>query len=156
MKKIVKYVMLFMAIATLCGCRAVDNANRASNDDLAAEGSVVFTRPAKFYPFFGSYSISEFVEITYEKVSRNSAGLPVVEVGIRNRGPVLWTNWYENAPKNITLNAVCSFYQGTRVTSPTVYSTNHRKIVIPRGETYVYKAVCPVKNAESYQLVLGD
>lgn len=153
-----KYTSIF-AVAVMAviftGCTAVDNANPADAGKLAKEGTIVFTRPAQFTPFFGSHSISEFVEIVYENVSRNEAGFLVVEVGIRNRGPVLWTNWHVRAPKRLTLKARCNFYRGS-IQTPMVYSTNARTIVVPKGETYAYRAVCPVKDATNYQLVLGD
>lgn len=148
-------MMLALLGILFCGCDTVHNAYRVDSDDLADEGSVVFTRAAKFYPFFGSYSISEFVEITYDQVSVNDAGMLVAEVGIRNRGPVRWTNWWKGAPEQIVLKARCVFFRGDRGSSPAVYSTNEQEIVIDRGQTYLYKAVCPVEDASSYQLVLG-
>ena len=154
-----KYVILFLATAAMmffCSCRPVTSAPRPDLNAVNAEGSIVFTRPARFTPFFGSYSISQFFEIVYEQISRNEAGQLVLEVGIRNRGPVSWTNWPMHAPATLTLNTRCNFYSGKRVVSPIVYSTNHQRILIGRGETYAYKVVCPVKTAQSYQLVLGD
>ena len=153
---IIKLCVLGSLALGLCGCRAVYDANRADEKNLAAEGSIVFTRPAQFTPFFGSHSLSEFIEIVYERASRNSSGMLVVEVGIRNRGPVSWTNWDNRAPDRITLKTVCNFYSGAAVRSPVIYSTNRREIVIPRGETYVYRAMCPQTEAQNYQLVLGD
>lgn len=148
-------VFIFCAVTAFYGCHPVYNANRASQEYLAKEGSIVFTRPYRFTPFFGSYSLSEFVEIVYERASKNEAGQLVVEVGIRNRGPVSWTNWHKNAPEIITLKTRCNFYQQNRNMSPVVYSTNQQEIVIGRGETFTYRAVCPV-DAMSYTLVLGD
>ncbi len=147
------FVAVFICSMFICGCHSVYNANRA--DDLSREGSIVFTRPARFSPFFGSYSISEFVEIVYEKAYKNAAGQLVVEVGIRNRGPVSWTNWHVKAPERLTLKTICNFYNGNKNGSPIAYSTNRREIVIGRGETFAYQAVCPVE-AFSYQLILGD
>lgn len=151
-----KYFLLFAAVFScvlFSGCYSVYNANRA--EDTSREGSIVFTRPARFSPFFGSYSLSEFVEIVYEKAYKNEAGQLVVEVGIRNRGPVSWTNWHVRAPERITLKTICNFYNGNRNGSPIAYATNNREIVINRGETFAYKAVCPVP-AFSYQVILGD
>ena len=154
-----KYTFMFFAMAAaiiFCSCRPVRDAHRANPQRAAKESSIIFTRAAHFTPFFGSYSMSQFFEIIYERASRNEAGQLVVEIGIRNRGPVNWTNWHMHAPERISLNTHCNFYRGDRVVSPIVYSTNHQRIVIGRGETYAYKAVCPVLSAESYQLVLGD
>ena len=154
MKKIFGAFMT-AAVAVFCGCTAVDSANRADVGEVAREGTVVFTRPARFTPFFGNYSISQFVEIVYERASRNSAGQLVVEVGIRNRGPVSWTNWHVNAPRRLTLKSRANFYRGG-INTPMVYSTNTQVIVIGRGETFAYKVVCPNPEADAYQIVLGD
>lgn len=141
-----------------CGCIAVDPVDRADSGDLAKEGTIVFTRPARFTPWFGNYSIGQFLEITYERASRNAAGQLVVEVGIRNRGPVSWTNWHRHAPKSLSIAATCSFYEtpSSAAGGPVVYQTNRQTLVINRGETCAYKAVCPVASANGYQLVLGD
>ena len=148
------------AIATLvfCGCTAVDPIARADQGDMASEGTIVFTRPARFTPWFGNYSISQFIEVTYERASRNEAGQLVVEVGIRNRGPVSWTNWHRHAPELLNIAATCNFYgtQAGAVEGPIMYQTNRRTLAIRRGETFAYKAVCPVDGANGYQLVLGD
>ena len=147
-----------LAALAIGGCTAVDPVARADQRELAAEGTIVFTRPARFTPWFGNYSISQFLEITYEQVSRNPAGQFVVEVGIRNRGPVGWTNWHRHAPKTLNIAATCNFY-GTpagALGGPVVYSTNRRVLAINRGETFAYKAVCPVEGANGFQLVLGD
>lgn len=140
------------------GCTAVDPVARVDRGQMAQEGTIVFTRPAHFTPWFGNYSISQFLEIAYERVSRNAAGQLVVEVGIRNRGPVSWTNWHRHAPKTLSIAATCNFYETSAgaLGGPCIYQTNRRTLVIGRGETYAYKAVCPVENANGYQLVLGD
>lgn len=153
-----KYFVLFFAFAAMFvfgGCTAVDTADRADQKELAKEGTVVFTRPAQFTPFFGTHSISEFVEIVYENAYRNESGQLVVEIGVRNRGPVRWTNWHVRAPRRLTLQARCNFYRGG-LNTPMVYSTNTRTIVVEKGRTFAYTAVCPVKEASAYQLVLGD
>ncbi len=153
-----KYSLLMFVIALavlFCGCNAVQNADMVPVEDLQEESSVVFTRAAKYHPYFGTYSIREFVEITYCKAHYNDAGQMVVEVGIRNRGPASWKNWWHDAPAQISLKSKCNFFRGDRVASPIVYSTNNRNIVIKRGETYAYRAVCPRGEAKSFQLVLG-
>ena len=144
-----------MAAVMFCGCHAVYDANKVDVEDHREEAAVVFTRPARFAPWFGSYSVSEFIEITYASVSRNEAGLLVAEVGIRNRGPVEWTNWHMNAPERITLRTTCNFYRGKRNHSPIIYSTNSREIVIGRGETYACKIICPAPEAQDFQLILS-
>lgn len=161
MKKHMKISLIAAAAiagAVFCGCTAVDPVARADQVDMAREGTIVFTRPARFTPWFGNYSISQFLEVTYERASRNAAGLLVVEVGIRNRGPVSWTNWHQHAPKILNIAATCNFYgtQSGALGGPVIYQTNRRTLAINRGETYAYKAVCPVEGANGYQLILGD
>ena len=141
-----------------CDCTAVARAERADPAAMAQEGTIVFTRPARFTPWFGNRAIGQFIEIAYERASRNEAGQLVVEVGIRYRGPVSWTNWHQHAPKVLNIAATCNFY-GTpagALGGPSVYQTNRRTLAINRGETFAYKAVCPVEGANGYQLVLGD
>ena len=156
MKTIFNFFLLLVTAFVFCSCTAVDNAERASVADLQAESSVIFTRPARFTPFFGSYSISRLIEITYERASRNQAGQLVVEVGIRYKGHTGWTDWYVKTPRQISLKSICNFYQDGGVDTPVVYATNQRTLLIQRGGTYAYKAVCPVKSANRFQLVLGD
>lgn len=160
MKKMIKVPAIAIGFLSLnfLGCTAVDPVARADRAAMSQEGTVVFTRPAHFTPWFGNYSISQFIEITYERVSRNAAGQLVVEIGIRNRGPVSWTNWHRHAPEKLSITATCNFYETSAgvLGGPMLYQTNRRTLVINRGETYAYKAVCPVDGANGYQLVLGD
>ncbi len=151
--KIFCYVFIFAAALMFSGCRATYAVNRARTDN---EGTIVFTRPKKFYPFFGSYSLSEFIEITYEKFSRNKAGQPVVEVGIRYRGPVQFSDWYTKAPDTVAVKVRTNFLEGINVSSRIVWSTGDREIVIPLGQTYAYRAVCPDNMAQGYRVILGD
>lgn len=122
----------------------------------AAEGTVVFTRPARTAIFFGTYSLAQFFEITYDRATRNENGFLVVEVGVRNCGPSSWVNRYQTMPDSITIKAQCNFYSGLDTNSPICYSTSQQAILVRHGETYAYKAICPLKEAQSYQLVLGD
>lgn len=154
--KFLSLLMVALAAVLFCGCNSVRDLDRAKEVKLDDEGSVVFTRPAHYTMFFGSYSISQFLEVIYERASYNAAGQMVVEVGIRNRGPVSWTNWPVHAPKVLRIKAQTNFYAGKRVSSPIVYSTNRPTLVIGRGETYAYKVTCPVAGVTNYQLVLGD
>ena len=156
MKTIFNSLMLIAVALCFCACTAVDNAGWASVSELQAESSIVFTRPARFTPFFGSYSVSELIEITYERASRNQAGQMMVEVGIRYKGQTGWTDWFRETPRKIALKSICNFYQDGGVDTPVVYATNQRTLLIQRGATYSYKAVCPVKSANRFQLVLGD
>lgn len=156
MKSIATLFSAVIAALFLTGCEATYSANRAPAGKLQSEGTIVFTRPAQFTPFFGSHSVSEFVEIVYERVSRNDAGFLTVEVGIRNRGPVSWTNWDVRAPERLTLKVRSNFYGEGGLATPILYSTNREEIVVGRGETFAWKAVCPVPEASRYQVILGD
>ena len=151
--KFFSFAFIFAAVLMLFGCRSVYSANRADTD---TEGTVVFTRPVKFHPFFGSYSLSDFVEITYDKCHRNEAGQLVVEVGIRYRGPVQFSNWTSKAPATIAMKVRSNFFSGPDANSPIVYETNDREIVISRGQTYAYRAACPDTKAQGYRVILGD
>lgn len=144
--------------AMFAGCYSVKAVDRVAGGDLITEGSVVFARAGQYTLWFGSHSPREYFEVVYERFTRNEAGLPVVEIGIRYRGGVSWTDWYRNVPQTVTLGATCSFYPtaAAQAGGPAVYVTNRERIVLQRGGTYAYKAVCPVRNAEGYQLVLGE
>ena len=161
MKMVMKiFVMMAIVLAVMLfnGCTAVEPVARADQGEMAREGTIVFTRPARFTPWFGNYSINQFLEVTYERASRNDVGQLIVEIGIRNRGPVAWTNWHQNAPELLNIAATCNFY-GTPagpLGGPIIYQTNRQTLAIRRGETFAYKAVCPVEGANGYQLVLGD
>lgn len=145
-----------IAAIILSGCTAVDNVDRVSCADQQQEGTIVFARAAHYSPLFGTYSLNELIEIAYERVHRNAAGQLVVEAGIRYRGYSFWTNWFRHSPGVLTLRTVCNFYQDGGISTPVVYATNHQEIVINRGETFAFKAVCPVTSATRYQIVLGD
>lgn len=151
---------LFAATVALfnTGCNAVAPVERIPSEDLTKEGTIVFTRPASYTPFFGNYSQRDFITIAYEKFSVNYAGQAVVEVGIRYSGPTGWTNWYRTAPDSMSLAARCNFYRdrSAQASGPVLYSTNRQPLIIKRGEIYPYRAVCPKEGAQGYQLVLGE
>lgn len=157
MKLLMTVVGLGMAVA-FAGCYSVKAVDHASDADLINEGSVVFARSGRYTMWFGSHSPRQYFEVVYERFARNEAGLPVVEIGIRYRGGVSWTDWYSDVPQTITLGATCSFYPtaAAQAGGPAVYVTNRERIVLQRGGTYAYRAVCPVRKAEGYQLVLGE
>lgn len=150
-KSLFAFIAVFSAVV-FSGCYSTDPVAISQTP----EDSIVFTRPKRFAPAFGSYSLNEYVEVTYNRSYRNNAGLLVVEVGIRNRGPVSWTNWFVTAPENIYLTTRCTFFNGVRNGSAPVYHTNQSNIAIGRGKTYHFKAICPDASATDYQLVLGD
>lgn len=158
MKKLQTAVVGMCLAAAIAGCYSVKSVERASGDELVNEGTVVFARSGQYTFLFGSHSPREYFEVVYERFSRNEAGFPVVEIGIRYRGGVSWTDWYRNVPQTITLGATCSFYPSAAAQAggPAVYVTNRERLVLQLGGVYAYKAVCPVRNAEGYQLVLGE
>lgn len=142
------------------GCASVQQPYQADREKLAKEGSTVFVRPGQYTIFFGSESLNEYLEITYERGSVNEAGQMVVELGLRNRGPVRWYNFLRTAPDQIVVMAQANFYetitQGHGPSGPPVYRTNRQKFVIKRGELVDCRFVCPVKTARSYQVVLSE
>lgn len=157
-KAVVSFFCAVLAAAVWQGCYSVKPLDRPTDSDLLAEGSVVFARAGQYTLWFGSHSPREYFEVVYERMSRNEAGLAVVEIGIRYRGGVSWTDWYREVPQTVTLGAVCNFYAtpAAQAGGPKVYSTNRERIVLQRGNTYAYRAVCPVREVEGYQLVLGE
>lgn len=154
---IICFAIVLLAFAGT-GCYSVKAVDRANGGDLINEGSVVFARAGQYTLWFGSHSPREYFEVVYERFSHNDAGMPVVEIGIRYRGGVSWTDWYRNVPQTVTLGAQCNFYDtpAAQAGGPAVYSTNRERLVFQRGNTYAYKAVCPVRSAKGYQLVLGE
>ena len=87
MKRIaIVWLAVGVSAAAMSGCYSVKAVDRASEDDLIAEGSVVFARAGQYTLWFGSHSPREYFEVVYERFSYNDAGMPVVEVGIRYRG----------------------------------------------------------------------
>ena len=147
-----------ISLLAAAGCYSVKAVDRVSGEDLITEGSVVFARAGQYTLWFGSHSPREYFEVVYERFSHNDAGMPVVEIGIRYRGGVSWTDWCRNVPQTVTLGAKCNFYDtpSAQAGGPVIYSTNRERLVFQRGNTYAYKAVCPVRSAKGYQLVLGE
>jgi len=151
----------FAAAAVLAfgflGCWTVENAQRADSADLANESTVIFTRGRSYTPWFGSDSPWKYFEVTYEKISCNTAGQTVVEVGVRYKGGTSWINWWDSAPASVTMGAQCNFYRESGAhAGPAAYSTAREQLVFRRGETYAYRAVSPVKGVKGFQLVLGE
>jgi hypothetical protein len=165
MKKLIfKYIVAFVTLPLLAflpsACTSVDGIPGASQDELSSEGSAVFVRPQDYTIFFGTRSLSNYIEITYSQRYVNKAGQMVVEMGIRNRGSVSWYNFLNSAPNKIVIMAKANFYktsqQGHGPSSTPIYSTNDRKFVIKRGQIVAARFVCPVKSAKSYQVVLSQ
>lgn len=154
-----KFISTLVCLAFFAvGCHANYPVPRPLPDELTREGTVVFDRATRNNLFFGNHSLVEYVEVVYDRFSVNAAGQPVVEVGIRYKGPDSWTNWFKNAPPQLNIAATCNFYgtPAAQAGGPIAYATNRQPIVIKLGETFAYKAVCPVTTAKGYQVVLGE
>jgi hypothetical protein len=152
-----KILILFGLMAMLLpSCQTNYNAQYADVEDMAEEGGIVFVRPDR-YTVLGTRSIRDYIEITYEKLSTNNAGFPMVEVGIRNRGGQHF--WDKKGPE-VLLSAKTCFYAspivGTGPTGPPVYETNWRTIHLNRGATEHFKVVSPEKNAQYYQITFSE
>ena len=150
------FIALLMAVFMFCGCQSVYNVNRANQEGLSREGSTVVVRPDR-YVLFGTRSMNDYLEIVYEKFSRNQAGMPMVQVGVRNTGGEHW--WNLRGP-DFTLYAQAVFYEapvvGTESRSVPLYRTNKQPVPMLRGETSDLKFVCPVKEAQGYQVILSE
>lgn len=145
--------MTFLSLAALflTGCATTYEAKRNS---IADEGTIVFTRDSD-YAIFGTRSPHDTIEVVYERLQANDAGQPVIEIGLRYTGFTGFTSWSKTSPKNVALIAQCHFFEGPNRSGPIVYSTPRQPILFKLGEITPYKASAPVKNAQSYQLVIG-
>lgn len=139
------------------GCASVHSVDRAKRSDLEGEGSIVFTRPVS-YVAWGTRSLSDALEITYERFSVNAAGQGVLEVGIRYRGTQHWYDFWAYNPERLTVAAQTNFYAtgNGQAGGPPLYSTNRQTLVIRRGDTCSYQALCPRAGAKGSQLVLSE
>lgn len=155
MKSLVSFGCL---VILLVGCHANYSVSRVSQNDLQMESAVVFDRASRNNLFFGNHSLVEYVEVVYERFAVNEAGQPVVEVGIRYKGPDSWVNWWKDAPRQLNIVGTCNFYDtsAAQAGGPIVYSTSRQPIVLKLGETFAYRAVCPLKSVRGFQLVLGE
>lgn len=149
---IVVYVMF-----SVLGCRTTYDANRTPAKELQREGSIVFVRPDR-YTILGSRSIRGYIEITYEQISLNEAGYPVLTVGLRNRGGRYI--WDMKGP-DVQLSVQTAFYDRPiqpdgAASGPAVYRTNWQTVKLVRGQTTDYKVACPVKGADNYQVTVSE
>lgn len=152
-------ILASLAALPAMSCKATHNASGADRSQIEEEGTVIVARPGKYFIFFGSYSISEYIEVTYDRLTRNEAGQTGIEVGIRYKGALRWYNFMETSPRYVTLSVRADFYPGTRLGKsygPPVYSTNRQRIQIRLGDTYNFKAVCPDVKAQSCQLFIAE
>lgn len=152
----VKLLSLFIILGMLTGCRTISKTNRVSQTQLAAEPQLGFVRPDK-YTILGTRSVSDYIEIVYERATTNAVGLPLVEIGIRNRGGQHF--WDLKGPP-VVLSIKGTFYntpiEQTGPTSGPAFETNWQPIRIVRGDTAHYRVLCPIKEARYYQIRLSE
>ena len=145
-----------LGIVVLAGCSSVVKTSQVASEDLAGEGSTVFVRPDRF-TLLGTRSMTDYVEIIYDEISVTSTDLPVVRVGLRNKGGQHW--WDAKAP-DFTLYAQAVFYRepitGSGVRSAPLYRTNKQAVPMKRGETVDLVFKSPVKGARGYQVVFSE
>jgi hypothetical protein len=138
-------------------CRTTYDADRTPAKELQREGSIVFVRP-DHYTILGSRSIRHYIEITYEQISLNEAGYPVLTVGLRNRGGrYIW----DTKGPDVQLSLQTAFYDRPiqpdgAASGPAVYRTNWQTVKLVRGQTTDYKVACPVKGADNYQVTVSE
>jgi hypothetical protein len=150
-------IFIILVTISVQGCQSTYNADRTNPKELSKEGTVVFVRPDK-YSIFGTRSIRDYIEITYEQIGFNSAGYPILSVGIRNRGGQHF--WDVNGPE-VQLSVQTAFYTqpiqpNGAASSPAQYRTNWQTVKLVRGQTSDYKVSCPVRGANFYQMTISE
>lgn len=157
MKRLIIALSFVVIFYQLTACQTVYNVDRVSSEDIAQEGTIVFVRPTD-YTVFGTKSLKDYIEVTYESVSRNNADLLQVAIGFRNRGG---QHFYDTRGPNFQLSVKTAFYDkrfgpdGRQISAP-VYETNWQTITLLRGATEHYKVICPVKSATFYQVTVSE
>lgn len=152
-----RYVIASFVLLTFLGCRTTYNAKRTPAEELQSEGRIVFVRPDR-YSLFGTRSIRDYIEITYEEITMNEAGYPVLTVGLRDRGGQhLW----DLKGPDVQLSVQTAFYnkpiQSSGAASVSAaYRTNWQTVKLVRGQTSDYKVACPIKGANYYQMTISE
>ena len=150
------FLGLFLCFVSFLGCQTTYDAHQAPAEELAQEGSIVFVRP-DYYTILGTRSIRDYIEITYEKLVLNEAGLPTLQVGLRNRGG---QHFWDTKGPEVVLSAKASFYRdpiiATGPTGPPAYETNWQPVHLNRGETKHFEVICPYADSSYYQLTLSE
>ncbi len=153
------YTVVILAVVALLGCKSETtyDARRTPAEKLQAEGSVVFVRPDR-HTILGTRSIRDYIEITYEEVSLNDAGYPVLAVGLRNRGG---QHWWDGKGPDVQLSIQTAFYNGPiqpsgAASGSAAYRTNWQAVKLVRGQTFDYKVTCPVKDASHHQMTISE
>ncbi len=154
--------ILLASVILLASCvnresvSTVYNADRVSAERLEQEGTIVFVRPTE-YSVWGTKSIREYIEIAYERASRNEAGLLQVDLGLRNRGG---QRFYDKEGPSFQVSMKTAFYDkplasGTPQAVP-VYETNWQSLRLLRGATEHYQVTCPLSSARYYQVTISE
>jgi len=155
------YILLIIVVA-VSGCVTPDtvssvyNAERASSEKLADEGTIVFVRP-KNYNIFGTESIRDYVEVTYERASRNNVDLLKIDLGLRNRGG---QRFYDSVGPSFQISVKTDFFEKPLISgkpqAAPVYETNWQAVKLLRGATEHYQVVCPIKTGGYYQVTISE
>jgi hypothetical protein len=144
------------AILATSGCGTVRNADTTAKGELAEESNIVVVRPDR-YTLLGTRSVSDYLEVSYERFTKNAAGLPQAEVGVRSRGG---EHWWDLKGPSFTIYAQAVFYgepvAGVDARSKPLYKTNKRAVPLQRGATADLSFTCPVKGAKGYQVIFSE
>jgi len=147
---------ILLLVILLTGCRSVYNVDRADSEELSEEGTVVFVRPTD-YALFGTKSLSDYIEVVYERAQRNEAGLLEVRVGLRDRGG---QHFWDVTGPDFPISAKVAFYDepvaGQASRTPPVYETNWQRVTLVRGSTSDFRVICPMKDGAYYQVTLSE
>lgn len=158
MKRILQAIAaLLVLIVTAVGCHSTYNVQRMKSEEIEREGNIVFVRPTKYFPFFGTKSLRDYVRVTHDKPIRNNAGFLEVAIGLRDIGGVhFWDLKGPDFPLSIKTAFYDQPYSAGGQTSVPIYETNWQTIKMLRGVTTEYKAVCPKKEGAYYQVVISE
>jgi hypothetical protein len=143
-------------VFSLGGCKTVYDVNRTPKSVLAAEPTLGFLRPDR-YSILGTRSVRDYVEVTYERTQQNESGMLEVQLGLRDRGG---QHFWDTRGPAVTISVKATFYADpvdkSGPTGPAVYETNWQPVRIIRGDTVGYKALCPVRSGQYYQIRMTD
>ena len=156
MRRKIVFLCVVIGLFTLGACRTVYNVEKAKSIEVSQEGTIVFVRPAD-YKVFGTESLRDYIEITYEEASRNVSGYLQVSIGFRNKGG---KHLYDRHGPNFHLSVKTACYDkpfnmSGQKSAPS-YETNWKTINLLRGVTEHYKVICPKKSATHYQVTVSE
>lgn len=148
---------VLLVTLSMWGCNTTYNADRTAAKELSREGGIVFVRPDK-YSILGTRSIRDYIEITYEEMEVNSAGYPVLRVGLRNRGG---QHFWDTKGPEVQLSVQTAFYDKPiqpdgAAAAAAAYRTNWQTVKLVRGQTSDYVVSCPVEGANYYQMTISE